>query len=49
MKITDLLFTNQTAIEQVAHLVVESFRENCPEAWLNLNSAQAEIQESVQL
>ena len=48
MNIIDLLPTHQTAIEQVANLIVESFREHYPEAWPDLNSARAEIQESFQ-
>jgi aminoglycoside 6'-N-acetyltransferase I len=46
MKIIDLFPNHYTAIEQIAHLLVESFREHWSEAWPDLESAKAEIQES---
>src|SRR6266545_1604513 len=46
MQIIDLVPENQRAIQQIAALLVSAFAEHYPEAWPDLNSAVAEVQES---
>jgi aminoglycoside 6'-N-acetyltransferase I len=48
MKIIDLTAENHRAIEQVARLLVEGFRDTGSPAWLNLEDALAEVKESLQ-
>ena len=46
MRIVDLRPDDETAIRQVAALLVESFAANWPEAWPDLDSALEEVRES---
>jgi aminoglycoside 6'-N-acetyltransferase I len=46
IKIVDLRPSDETAIQQIAELLVEAFREHWPEAWPDLESALQEVQES---
>ena len=46
MLIVDLVSTNESAIQQVAALLVESFARNWPDAWPNMESALEEVRES---
>jgi aminoglycoside 6'-N-acetyltransferase I len=46
MQIVDLLPDNESAISQVAELLVEGFAANWPGSWPDLESAQEEVQES---
>ena len=39
MRIVDLVSTNESAIQQVAALLVEGFATNWPNAWPELESA----------
>jgi aminoglycoside 6'-N-acetyltransferase I len=44
--IRDLTRDDQHAIEQVAHMLVEGFKEHWSEAWETLDDARNEVQES---
>lgn len=46
VRITDLLADDAQAIEQVAAILVESFREHWPDAWPDMASALEEVRES---
>jgi len=46
MRIVDLDPTDESAIQQVAALLVESFAVNWPDAWPDLKSALEEVRES---
>jgi aminoglycoside 6'-N-acetyltransferase I len=46
MQIIDLRPDDEHAIQQVAGLLVEAFREHWPEAWPDLESALQEVRES---
>jgi aminoglycoside 6'-N-acetyltransferase I len=46
MQIIDLTPTNETAIQQIAHILVEGFKAMAPDAWPTLESALEEVQES---
>ncbi len=46
MKIIDLHADNKVAIQQIAELLVEAFKENWPEAWPDMDSALSEVGES---
>lgn len=46
MRIIDLTPDNGPAVEQVAALLVESFKDNWPDAWPTLAAALAEVRES---
>ena len=46
MKIGDLDTNDQPAIEQVAAMLVDGFREHWPAAWPEIGSALAEVRES---
>ena len=46
MRIVDLVFTNESAIQQVAELLVEGFATNWPDAWPDIESALEEVHES---
>jgi aminoglycoside 6'-N-acetyltransferase I len=46
MRIVDLVSTNESAIQQVAALVVEGFATNWPNAWPKMESALLEVRES---
>ena len=46
MHIVDLHPENETAIEQVAWLLVEGFATHWPEAWPDMESALEEVRES---
>jgi aminoglycoside 6'-N-acetyltransferase I len=46
MRIVDLVPTDESAIQQVAAMLVESFATNWPEAWPDLESALEEVRES---
>jgi len=46
MRIVDLDLTNESAIQQVAAMLVESFATNWPEAWPDMESAQEGVRES---
>jgi aminoglycoside 6'-N-acetyltransferase I len=46
MKIIDLQSNNEVAIQQVATLLVEGFKEHWPDAWPDLESALQEVHES---
>jgi len=46
MRIIDLGVSDSQAIEQVASIVVEAFREHWPEAWPNMEAALEEVAES---
>jgi aminoglycoside 6'-N-acetyltransferase I len=46
MRIVDLVPTDESAIQQVAGMLVESFATNWPEAWPDLESALEEVRES---
>ena len=46
MKIIDLCPDDEKAILQVATLLVESFKQNWPDAWPSLDSALQEVKES---
>ncbi len=46
MKIIDLCADDEKAIIQVAKLLVESFKQNWPDAWPSLDSALQEVKES---
>lgn len=46
MKIIDLTAENIRAVEQVARLLVEGFRDTGSTAWLNFEDALAEVRES---
>ncbi len=46
MRIVDLVSTNESAIQQVAAMLVESFAVNWPDAWPDLESALEEVRES---
>src|SRR3954453_21909544 len=46
MRIEDLRPDDEQAINQVAALLVEGFREHWPDAWPDMESAVAEVHES---
>ena len=46
MLIVDLVSTNESAIQQVAALLVEGFARNWPDAWPDMESAVEEVRES---
>jgi len=46
MRIIDLIPTNESAIQQVAALLVEGFATNWPDAWPEMESALVEVRES---
>src|SRR6266480_7726238 len=46
MRIVDLVSTNESAIQQVAALLVEGFATNWPDAWPEMESALEEVHES---
>jgi aminoglycoside 6'-N-acetyltransferase I len=46
MRIVDLVSTNESAIQQVATLLVEGFATNWPDAWPDMESALEEVRES---
>lgn len=46
MKIINLRPEDEKAIQQVAALLVENFKEHWPDAWPNMDSALQEVQES---
>jgi aminoglycoside 6'-N-acetyltransferase I len=46
IRIVDLQPDDETAIQQIAELMVEAFREHWPEAWPDLESARQEVRES---
>jgi aminoglycoside 6'-N-acetyltransferase I len=46
MLIVDLVSTNESAIQQVAALLVEGFARNWPDAWPHMESALEEVRES---
>jgi aminoglycoside 6'-N-acetyltransferase I len=46
MHITDLVVTNEAAIQQVAELLIEGFATNWPDAWPEMESALEEVRES---
>ena len=46
MRIVDLVSTNESAIQQVAELLVEGFATNWPYAWPDMKSALEEVRES---
>jgi len=46
MLIVDLVSTNESAIQQVAALLVEGFARNWPDAWPDMESALEEVHES---
>src|SRR2546425_13190129 len=46
MNIVDLRSDDESAISQVATLLVEGFAANCPEAWPDMESAWEEVRES---
>src|SRR5438552_3576192 len=46
MRIVDLVSTNESAIQQVAALLVEGFATNWPNAWPEMESALLEVRES---
>ncbi|GIK38566.1 MAG: aminoglycoside N-acetyltransferase AAC(6')-Ii [Chloroflexota bacterium] len=46
MRIVDLKAEDQGSVQQAAELLVEAFREHWPEAWPDIASALAEVQES---
>ena len=46
MRIVDLVSTNESAIQQVAALLVEGFARNWPDAWPDMESALEEVRES---
>lgn len=46
MRIVDLVPTNESAIQQVAALLVEGFATNWPYAWPDMESALEEVRES---
>ena len=48
MKITDLTADNARAVEEVARLLVEGFRDTGSEAWTDLEDARKEVIESFQ-
>lgn len=48
IRIIDLTPDNQAAIEQVAAILVEAFREDHPDAWPTIEEARAEVRESFQ-
>jgi len=47
MRIVDLVSTNESAIQQVAELLVEGFATNWPDAWPDMESALEEVRESL--
>lgn len=46
MKIVDLRPDDEQAIQQIAELLVEGFKEHWPEAWPDVASARQEVRES---
>ncbi len=48
MQITDLSTQGEEVIQEVARLLVESFRDHWPEAWPDMESALREVRESLQ-
>src|SRR5436305_13414994 len=46
MRSIDLIPTNESAIQQVAALLVEGFATNWPDAWPEMESALVEVRES---
>ena len=48
MRIINLTSENNRAVEQVAMLLVEGFRETGSDAWTNLEDALSEVRESLQ-
>ena len=48
MRVIDLTADNTRAIEQVARLLVDGFRDTGSEAWTNLDDALSEVQQSLQ-
>ena len=48
MRIVDLTPDNARAVEQVARLLVEGFRDTGSEAWTDLEDARTEVMESFQ-
>jgi len=46
MLIVDLVSTNESAIQQIAALLVEGFARNWPDAWPDMESALEEVRES---
>jgi aminoglycoside 6'-N-acetyltransferase I len=47
MNILHLVPDDQARLDQVAQLLVDAFREHCPEAWPDLGSGQLEVRESL--
>ena len=43
MRIVDLVSSNESAIQQVAALLVEGFATNWPNAWPEMESALVEV------
>ena len=48
MKITDLNSDNEAALQQVASLLLEGFKEHWPKAWPDFEAAREEVQEALQ-
>lgn len=48
VRIIDLVSTDESAIQQVAGLLVEGFAENWPDAWPDMESALEEVRESLE-
>jgi aminoglycoside 6'-N-acetyltransferase I len=48
MYITDLLPDNKQAVEQVATLLVEGFKDHWPDAWPDMHAALTEVEKSFQ-
>src|SRR5215210_697349 len=46
MQIVDLTSDNEEAIQQVAAILVEGFKEHWPDAWPDMESALEEVRES---
>ena len=46
MRTVDLVSTNESAIQQVAALLVDGFARNWPDAWPDMESALEEVRES---
>ncbi|MFN7928531.1 MAG: GNAT family N-acetyltransferase [Blastocatellia bacterium] len=47
MQIVDLQTNNQTALQQCAQILYDSFQEHAPKAWPTLKAALEEVQESL--
>lgn len=48
MEIRNLTDTDAAVLEQAAAMLVNAFRENWPEAWPDIESARAEVQEALE-